>query len=623
MHGRWKIPFIRQLFSTAPRRRGILGAVLMLTALGTGQAQLKQTIAIPAYFTPGTYWTQLDSSTPYVGIAVANVINGPDYEVNSSYTSAIQAAQTAGIKVLGYVNTGYFGTTGQTTRLGASDTTSWLSQTELDVDAWYSFYGSSGLVGIFFDQTQNTCGTNNAYANLYAQIYTYVKQNYPGALVIANPGTAVPQCFQNTADILLTFEGSYLCYIQDPSCPAGDAYQALTWAPVDPRKQWHIIYGTTAAQLTDADTQSRNIGVGYVDITSYGLSNPYDVLPTGSYWTSFESATLAGSSSGTPSTPTGITSSSISYTSATLSWPSSTESGGQIVAYDLYQNGVWSQSVPAANGNTGTQSVTLTGLVPKTTYSYTLVARDLAGDVSSTSTAHSITTEKANSHVPTAPGNVQALNVAYSSATLSWSASSDTNGIAYYDIYNTGTDTKVLTVPSTTTSIVVGGLTPGTNNTFDIEARDNDGNVSPASATVTAATLALPGGLSITSPSGTYGTAQISFTADYLLPFALQHVFMDTDDSLSTGWQTSSSPGPAIGADYMIENSSLYQYAGSGTDWTWNYVGGITPTINGYAVTWTVPLASYTSINTTINVQYEGDGFAPTGNSVAVSLTKQ
>ena len=622
MYTQWTIQFMSQLFSTARRRRAILGAALMLTALSTGQAQLKQTIAIPAYFTPGAYWSQLDTSTPYVGIAVANVYNGPDYQVNSSYSSAIQAAQSAGIKVLGYVNTGYFGTTGQTTRLGAADTTSWLSQIELDVDTWYNFYGASGLTGIFFDQAQNACGSANAYANLYAQIYAYVKQNYPGALVIANPGTAVPQCYENTADVLLTFEGSYLCYIQDPSCPQGDAYQALSWNPVDPRKLWHIIYGTTAAQLQSAAAQSRTLGVGYIDITSYGLSNPYDVLPTGSYWTALESATLPGGSATTPSTPTCITPTNVSYTSATLSWPASTDSGGEIVAYELYQNGVWSQSVPSAAGNT--QSVMVTGLTPNTEYTYTLVARDLAGNLSSASNPCRLTTEKSRSSSPPAPGDVQALDVTYSSATLNWSAESGANPIAYYDIYNTATSAKVLTVPATITSIVVGGLTPGTNSSFQIKARDTQGNVSPASAPAAFATLALPGGLAVTSPSGVYTSTAINFTADYLLPFSFQHVFMDTDHNSSTGWVTASSPGPAIGADYMIENTSLYQYAGSGTDWTWNYIGAVTPTVNGYAVTWAVPLSLYTStVLTTIMAQYEGDGGAPTGDSAAVSITQQ
>jgi hypothetical protein len=69
----------------------------------------------------------------------------------------------------------------------------------------------------------------------------------------------------------------------------------------------------------------------------------------------------------------------------------------------------------------------------------------------------------------------------------------------------------------------------------------------------------------------------MSYTADYLLPFALQHVFIDTDNNVNTGWVTSSSPGPAIGGDYMIEKGSFYKYAGSGTDWSWTYVGAVTP----------------------------------------------
>jgi len=39
------------------------------------------------------------------------VDDGPNYIAASDYETAIQNASSDGIKVLGYVNTGYFGTT--------------------------------------------------------------------------------------------------------------------------------------------------------------------------------------------------------------------------------------------------------------------------------------------------------------------------------------------------------------------------------------------------------------------------------------------------------------------------------------------------------------------------------
>jgi hypothetical protein len=53
---------------------------------------IAQKIAVPAYFVPGPFWTQLTTSAPYVGIAVANVSNGPDYQARADYKAAIRAA---------------------------------------------------------------------------------------------------------------------------------------------------------------------------------------------------------------------------------------------------------------------------------------------------------------------------------------------------------------------------------------------------------------------------------------------------------------------------------------------------------------------------------------------------
>src|SRR5262245_14750271 len=113
------------------------------------QATIAQQIAVPAYFSPGPFWTQLNNSVPSVGIAVANVANGPGALTDPDVAGAIQAAHNAGIKVLGYVNTGFLGATGNLTRLGISDMVSLESQVEIDLNAWYNFYEYSSIDGYF------------------------------------------------------------------------------------------------------------------------------------------------------------------------------------------------------------------------------------------------------------------------------------------------------------------------------------------------------------------------------------------------------------------------------------------------------------------------------------------
>ena len=81
---------------------------------------------------------------------------------------------------------------------------------------------------------------------------------------------------------------------------------------------------------------------------------------------------------------------------------------------------------------------------------------------------------------PTPPGGLVVSSLSCSSATLSWTASSDPAGIASYDIYHDGQ--RMLTVPGAQRSARL-TLTPSVNWGLYVTARDGAGNVSQASAT--------------------------------------------------------------------------------------------------------------------------------------------
>ncbi len=86
-----------------------------------------------------------------------------------------------------------------------------------------------------------------------------------------------------------------------------------------------------------------------------------------------------------PTVPTSLVSSSITQTSFTLAWNASTDNVG-VTGYDVYQNGSLIGSV------TGT-SADITGLTASTTYAMTVKAKDLAGNVSATSSTLNVTTD--------------------------------------------------------------------------------------------------------------------------------------------------------------------------------------------------------------------------------------
>ena len=109
---------------------------------------------------------------------------------------------------------------------------------------------------------------------------------------------------------------------------------------------------------------------------------------------------------------------------------------------------------------------------------------------------------------------------------LSWTAATDNVGVTSYDIYANGTLKATVSV-GTTTSTIVSGLSPLTQYTFYIIAKDAFANSSPQSTTATETTLDVPAGGGncgtenfemITGPVNTYMTVNwtnngISWTA--------------------------------------------------------------------------------------------------------------
>ncbi|MDX9696704.1 MAG: GEVED domain-containing protein, partial [Bacteroidales bacterium] len=85
-----------------------------------------------------------------------------------------------------------------------------------------------------------------------------------------------------------------------------------------------------------------------------------------------------------PTAPTSLTATSIAQTTFTLGWTASTDNVG-VTGYEIYQNGT-------LKGTSTATSFNVTGLTAATTYSFTVKAKDAAGNVSAASAAKSVTT---------------------------------------------------------------------------------------------------------------------------------------------------------------------------------------------------------------------------------------
>src|SRR6266853_1025390 len=174
-----------------------------------------------------------------------------------------------------------------------------------------------------------------------------------------------------------------------------------------------------------------------------------------------------------PSLPTGLTGAAAGSSGANLSWSASTDNVG-VTAYILLRNGV-QVATPA------TTSFTDTGLSAATTYSYTVAARDAAGNISANSASVSITTASAaDTTPPSTPTGLTAAAAGSTGANLSWSASTDNVGVTGYIVRRNG----VQVATPATTSLADAGLSAATTYSYTVAARDAAGNISPNSASV-------------------------------------------------------------------------------------------------------------------------------------------
>ncbi|MGP8006924.1 MAG: spherulation-specific family 4 protein [Acidimicrobiales bacterium] len=635
------------LLAVLPFRGGVTGADVG----ADGTTAIAQHLAVPAYIDPTAdpgAWTQLDSSQPgTVGMVVANVDSGPNSQADPGWTTAIDQAHAQGDKVLGYVDTGYLGSPitghpdGLLTRAGQTGLQAWLPQAEADINAWYQFYGPD-IDGIFFDEGTNQCGptpSSDEYADEYAALTAYVKQAHPGATTVINPGTAVPQCYENAADVLVTFEGSYGDYTGDP-VSAAEAYQPLSWSSTDPNKFWHIVYGTaTQAQMEQVISLSKSRNAGYIYVTDAVPANPYDTLPPAAYWADEQQQSLPGDTDGSapPSAPTDLTESGQggqggqgqggqgqggqggpgggfgpgqsdqgqSSTQVQLQWNSSYGVAAPVVAYDVYEGTTWLGSVDA-----NTLEYTVSGLAPSSTETFTVEARDAAGNESGPSQSLQVTTASATTVLPTAPWTLAVTATSFTTATLEWSPATATDeSVAGYVVSENGT--PILQVPASLTTVTVQGLQPGLDtDTFTVTTLGSSGNVSPASNQVVATTTPLPDDQDITAPSVQVNAdGSITYGADFATPFAFRRVFIATGATGVPCWDTgNASP---ICADYLIENDQLLQYAGTGTDFTWTTVDSAIPTLTGTDhYSWTVPATDLAS-PAAQTILFNGDGYSP------------
>lgn len=186
-------------------------------------------------------------------------------------------------------------------------------------------------------------------------------------------------------------------------------------------------------------------------------TSEWNILPKNTF-NGLGSHTIDGGSvvdTSAPTAPTNLTTSSVTQTSLNLNWTSSTDNIA-VTGYDIYQGATKITTVTSTN-------YSVTGLSASTAYTFSIKAKDAAGNISNASNIVNVNTLAIpDITAPTTPTNLVVSNVTQNSVNLSWTAATDNTAVTGYDVYRN--NIKIATV--TTTNYLVSNLTAATNYTF-------------------------------------------------------------------------------------------------------------------------------------------------------------
>ncbi|HZG58843.1 fibronectin type III domain-containing protein [Paenibacillus sp.] len=233
-----------------------------------------------------------------------------------------------------------------------------------------------------------------------------------------------------------------------------------------------------------------------------------------------------------PQAPTGLTAAGQTATTVSLYWTAATDNVG-VVGYDIYAGTTKLNASPV----TGTSYVAY-NLTPSTAYTFTVKAKDRAGNESAASNEVAATTDAVPDYDPPSAPTLSSTGVTDSTVSLAWTASTDNVAVAGYDVYNGSTKVNESLIPNT--AYTVAGLAAETSYTFTVKAVDAAANESDASNAVTVTTAANvpPDTTPPSAPTGLSTTAR-------------------TDTSLSLGWNASTDNAAVAGYDVYIGGTKV------------------------------------------------------------------
>lgn len=267
----------------------------------------------------------------------------------------------------------------------------------------------------------------------------------------------------------------------------------ITWTTniaSDSTVEYNLANSTSSIASTARCDQGGNVLSHCVNLTglSSGANYQYRVKSkdasgnisiSGTY--TFTTATTSTTDTQPPTAPTFLQGSSLSAADIKLTWIASSDNSDS-VGYEVYRGNV-------VAGTTSLTELIDTNLAADTNYSYTVYAKDKAGNRSGSSNMVQVRTQPVTSKNQTSADVTppsQPYYLAYTavdSATikLTWRASSDSLGVKGYKIYRD----KTYLGTTSNLEFLNSGLTAGVAYEYTVSAYDEAGNVSIESSALT------------------------------------------------------------------------------------------------------------------------------------------
>ncbi len=180
---------------------------------------------------------------------------------------------------------------------------------------------------------------------------------------------------------------------------------------------------------------------------------------------------MTNSDTTAPSKPLNLTQTQLTFNRVDFQWTASTDNIA-VTGYKILRNGSPLIQIGA------TTSYSDTTVLPNTSYSYTVIAIDGAGNNSLASDPLNVTTPS-DSQAPTKPLNLISTLVTYNRIDLQWTASTDNIAVTGYKVLRGGS--LIFTTAGNVTTYMDTTVVPGTTYSYTIIAIDAQNNNSPAS----------------------------------------------------------------------------------------------------------------------------------------------